>query len=79
MGLRRLRLSEIATSERKHEVLGGPKNYLAFLAPEPVPFDHEEFVEQLLAVPDERNVWFEEETCNQLLLDTEAPGDPREI
>jgi hypothetical protein len=33
-------------------------------------------LEQLLAVPDEQEVWFEEETCNRLVLDTEAPGTP---
>jgi hypothetical protein len=47
---------------------------LAFLVPVPVLSDHEVFVEQLLAVPDEWDMWFEEEICNQLLLGTEAPG-----
>ena len=35
-----------------------------------------DLAEQLLAVPEEEEVWFEEETCHLLLLDTEAPGTP---
>ena len=41
----------------------------------PVFPDHEDFADQLLAVPEEE-VWSEEETCHLLLLDTEVPGTP---
>jgi hypothetical protein len=37
------------------------------------------FVEQLLAVPEEQEVWFEDETCSWLLLDAEAPGTPKKV
>jgi hypothetical protein len=42
----------------------------------PVSSDYEDFSGQLLAVPEEEDVWSEEETCHQLLLNTEAPGTP---
>jgi hypothetical protein len=37
------------------------------------------FVEQLLAVPEEQEVWFEDETCSWLLPATEAPGTPKKV
>ena len=42
----------------------------------PVPSDHEDLAEQLLAVPEEEEAWSEEETSRLLLLATEAPGTP---
>jgi len=49
---------------------------LASPASAPVLSDHEDFSEQLLAVPEEEEGWSEEETCRLLLLGTEAPGTP---
>jgi hypothetical protein len=49
---------------------------LALLVPAAVPSDYEDYLEQLLAVPEELEVWSEDETCSWLLLDTEASGTP---
>ena len=48
---------------------------MAFLASVAVLCNYGDLAEQLLSVPEEGEVWFEEETCSHLLLlDTEAPG-----
>ena len=50
---------------------------MAFLASVAVLCNYEDLAEQLLSVPEEGEVWFEEdETCHLLLLDTEASGTP---
>jgi len=38
--------------------------------------NYEDLAEPLLAVSEEEEVWFEEETCYLLLLGIEAPGTP---